>query len=155
MQAQEAIEESISFFGHKNVRATHRNTIEITKDSELSERGNCIIGVRASKACSDLSEPLRRHIRSGGFLSFKIVVSDKCFSFSGRGDPALTLSHHEELVLRKSDFESERTLAVRCSAASIDIPRSIAESLTNPSTEGKLIIRARADTEPDFEWTLP
>jgi len=33
----------IKFSGHKNIRSTHKNTIEITKDPNLTINGDCII----------------------------------------------------------------------------------------------------------------
>ncbi|HIG98004.1 TPA: DUF371 domain-containing protein, partial [Candidatus Woesearchaeota archaeon] len=33
--------------GHPNILATHRTTLEITKDSELTTRGNCVVAVAA------------------------------------------------------------------------------------------------------------
>ena len=48
------ITEFITAFGHKNVRATHRTTLEITKDEELSVRGDCIVAVAADKGFFDL-----------------------------------------------------------------------------------------------------
>ena len=38
---------SFTAYGHKNILATHKTTIEFTKDKELSLKGNCIVGVRA------------------------------------------------------------------------------------------------------------
>ncbi len=36
-----------SCYGHPNIKATHVKTLEITKDDGLSERGDCIIGIKA------------------------------------------------------------------------------------------------------------
>ena len=33
--------------GHPNIRATHKTTLEVTKEKELSPRGDCIIGICA------------------------------------------------------------------------------------------------------------
>ena len=40
----------ISFFcfGHKNILAKHRNTLEFTKDKDLTLNGDCIVGVNAN-----------------------------------------------------------------------------------------------------------
>ena len=48
-------DDEILFYGHPNVRCLHQRTIEVTTDSHLTLRGDCIIGVRASKACKDLN----------------------------------------------------------------------------------------------------
>ncbi|MBI4257384.1 MAG: DUF371 domain-containing protein, partial [Thaumarchaeota archaeon] len=50
----ESAETIISFSGDPNITATHEKTFEITKDSAIYGKGDCIIGVAASKACADL-----------------------------------------------------------------------------------------------------
>jgi len=37
----------IPFKGHKNILSLHKKTIEITKESELTINGDCIIGTSA------------------------------------------------------------------------------------------------------------
>ena len=84
--------ETIEFFGHPNILGTHYNTIEVTKVGEISKRADCIVGVNASKACSDLSPALRKHIQAGGHLAFEIRVGDTSFTFKGKGRSELELS---------------------------------------------------------------
>lgn len=145
MSAQEnkyILVETIEFSGHRNILGTQRNTIEVTKVAEISRRADCIIGVRASKACADLSSDLRKHIQAGGQLDFLIKVGDIRFSFSGRGQRELDLSDHHELVLRRSDFISARTAAIFCDAAAVDLPRKMIELLQDDHAAGILIISA-------------
>ena len=47
-------------YGHKNISCMHQTTIEITKVEALSERGDCILAVRASKGCFDLNHELKK-----------------------------------------------------------------------------------------------
>jgi hypothetical protein len=141
------IQDVIAFKGHMNVLGLHRTTIEITRDEEISHRADCIIGVRAEKACKDLSTPLKIHIRAGGSLTFRIDVGGLSFTFSGRGHPSLDLSHDRELVLRKSEFTSPRTAAIACTSAAMDIPRKIIDRLGNSDTSGTLSIAASDSTD--------
>jgi len=134
--------EVIEFSGHPNILATHYNTIEVTKASAISRRADCIIGVNATKACTDLSDALKKHIQSGGRLSFGITVERESFSFSGRGRKELTLKDSHELVLRRSDFVSDRTGAISCDAAAIDLPRKLVKLLQNGNAKGALTITA-------------
>lgn len=149
--------ETIRFQGHRNILGLHRNTIEVTKDDEITRRADCIIGVRATKACSDLSDPMKRYIQSGGLLSFEIIVGEQRFAFQGKGSNTLNLIDDRELVLRRSDFSSERTGAIGCSAAAMDIPRSVIEKLQNPNSNGRLKITAFPDQkeEDGMIWSLP
>jgi hypothetical protein len=132
--------EMIYFYGHPNILSLHRNTIEVTKDSEISKRADCIIGVRATKACADFNDYLKRHIQSGGALRFEIRVKNEKFEFIGKGNQDLDLTDEHELVLRKSNFSSHRTGGVMCSAAAVDIPRSLIDKLKSRTSVGALII---------------
>ena len=42
--------ETLEAYGHRNIRATHRSTFELTKDDYLTHRGDCIIVLRLLKA---------------------------------------------------------------------------------------------------------
>jgi len=44
------------------------------------------------------------------------------------------------MVIRKSDFISDRTLAVRADAAARDLPRGMVRALKDPRTVGRLEI---------------
>ena len=145
----------VSFFGHSNILGLHRNTIEITKDEELSKNGDCIIGVRSSKACSDLSQSLKEWISLGKRLSFQLVVGENSFTFTGEGDGKLTLLDKEEIVLRRSDYVSNRTAAIHCSHSANDVPRKIISALQNENATGLLIIRGISSQRQDFLWSLP
>jgi hypothetical protein len=127
----------IQFFGHENIRSTHKKTIEITKDSNLTLRGDCIIGVKSSLGCFDLPESLKKKIQDPKTrIQFSIKVEDYEFIVEGRGHPDLTLTDKEDIVIRKSAFISPRTLAVKCDKASDLLPREMVTLLQNPKTKG-------------------
>lgn len=133
----------VSFWGHANIRSTHRRTIEITKDPDLTPRGDCIVGVRASHACSDIPVLLRQRLQDPGtVVSFRIIVNNDEFSFSGYGSAGLVLSHPEDIVIRTSGFTCPRTLAVGADKASSSIPRHMIKQLQDPDTAGRLVIIA-------------
>lgn len=123
------MEYTIEFFGHRNVKALHRTTLEITREEHLTERGDCIIGVRASASVRDLPESLKRHLRSGGMVRIVISVRGLSFELEAFGDPSLPLTHETDVVVRRSSFISDRTLAIRSTAAAADVPRQIVELL--------------------------
>jgi len=58
----------------------------------------------------------------------------------GMGHSDLTLTHDEDIVLRKSDFTCPRTISVKCDKASNLVPREMVSKLQNPKTKGLLII---------------
>lgn len=127
----------IEFFGHENIRSNHTRTIEITKESELTLRGDCIVGVRAKYSCSDLPKELKKKIQDPkSVIEMSFRVGDQEFTVTGRGNNALLLTHKEDIVIRKSDFVCPRTLAVNCDKASDLIPRNMIKLLQNPNTKG-------------------
>lgn len=134
--------QKIEFRGHENILGTHKNTLEITRESEISKRADCIIGVSSTKSCSDLDSTLVDHIKTCGEMAFVICVEDCQFEFSGFGSQDLELSDEKEMVFRKSEFASPRTAAIRCDSAAIDIPRRMIELLQNAQTRGSIEIAA-------------
>jgi hypothetical protein len=131
----------IKFSGHENIRSNHQKTIEITKESHLTPRGDCIIGVNATSSCADLPEDLKKRLRDpNSKISFIIKVDDHEFHVTGRGNENLILTHTEDIVIRKSDFICPRTLAVKCDKASDLLPREMVSSLQKPGTQGTFVI---------------
>jgi hypothetical protein len=134
----------IPFKGHKNILSLHKKTIEITKDSQLTVNGDCIVGVNSSLACVDLSENLKKKIRNPDTeIVFTILADKYSFSIHGKGSEKLTLKHPNDIVLRKSAFTCSRTIAIKCDKASDDIPRTMIKKLQNPKTSGKLVIEIK------------
>ena len=134
----------ILFNGHKNILSSHKKTIEITKDSQLTVNGDCIIGVRSNLACLDLPENFKKKIRNPSTkIVFTIMADEYSFSIHGKGSEKLTLKHPNDIVLRKSAFTCSRTIAIKCDKASDDIPRKMVKKLQNPKTTGKLVIEIK------------
>jgi len=131
----------IKFSGHKNIRSLHPKTIEITKDSHLTPRGDCIVGVNATCGCKDIPSRLKKKLKDpNSTIKFSIDVNDYSFKFSGKGHKNLLLTHSDDIVIRKSNFVCPRTLAVSCNKASDSIPRKIIQLLQDPKAKGVLTI---------------
>lgn len=135
------IEDSVVFHGHHNVSATNRRTFEITREEDLTPRGDCIIGVRASKACSTLDPVVRRALSSGERAELTIEAGDFFLSMEAEGSSLLTLTDPISMVIRRSHFPSPRTLAVGADMAAADLPRGLAKLLQDPDSEGRLTVR--------------
>ena len=131
----------IEFTGHENIRSNHQRTLEITKESHLTPRGDCIIGVNAKSSCADLPEELKNKLKNpDSKVNFSIKVGGEEFVMEGKGHPDLILSHTEDIVIRKSDFICPRTLAINCDKASDLLPRSMVKLLQDPKTIGTFTI---------------
>ena len=134
----------IPFNGHKNILSLHKKTIEITKDSQLTVNGDCIIGVGSNMACLDLPENVKKKIRNPNtVIALTILANEYSFSIHGNGSEKLTLKHPNDIVLRKSAFTCSRTIAIKCDKASDDIPREMIKKLQSPKTSGKLVIEIK------------
>ena len=135
--------EEVKFSGHPNVRATHSRTIEITKDNYLTKGGNCIVGINANKGCIDIHPKLRTLITKDNILiNFKIIVGTLSFEINGFGNSRLTLSNPHDIVIRTSNYISNRTASIKCNKAAIHIPRDMINLLQDTKTKGTLIISA-------------
>ncbi len=131
----------IEFSGHKNILSNHKKTLEITKESHLTPRGDCIVGVNAKSSCADLPKELKNKLKNpDSKIIFSIKVGDDIFEIEGWGHPELILSHTEDIVIRKSDFICPRTLAIKCDKASDSLPRDMVTALQDPKAVGLFTI---------------
>ncbi len=131
--------EKIVAFGHEKVKGTHKTTIEITKENFLTYKGDCIIGVKSEKACFYLNENTKKILRTGKKIRFILEVNGKTDVVNAFGSPDLILTNKTSLVIRKSEFVDDRTVAIKADKAAKDLNRSLIEELKNPNA--KLIIR--------------
>jgi hypothetical protein len=137
------VQEEILFHGHPNIRSRHGTTIEITKGSSLTLRGDCIIGVSSNKACNSLDPAIRRALAQDNTpILMEIIISDISFVIKGQGSNLLTLLDRRDIVIRRSAFCCPRTLSILSDKASSDLPRSMVELLRKPETQGLLRITA-------------
>lgn len=110
-------------FGHNNILALHKNTIEFTKDSEVSLQGDCILGV----GCDfDLGE-LKKFIAGKEKFTVEISVDGVNDSFECLVNPLFDDS--QEMVFRLGEFKSVRTLGLRSTKAAKHINRKIVEKM--------------------------
>ena len=133
--------EEIQFCGHKNIRSLHSRTIEITKNPNLTLNGDCIIGVSATKSCSDLTSAMKNKIRRNrSIVEIDLIVEPFSIKIHGIGNDNLLLTHLHDIVLRKSNFICDRTLCLSCNVSAIQIPRKMIDLLKDPSKQGLLVI---------------
>ncbi len=119
-------------YGHPNIKATHKTTLEITKDCFVTETGDCIIGIN-----SDFSFPKDFFLDSEE-LVIEFDVDGIKESVSARINP--DFSSEREIVVRKSTFISERTLAVQAGRACADLSEEFRKRLHDPKTVIKIKI---------------
>jgi len=135
------IEEVVFGFGHENIIATHKVTLEFTKDAYLSRKGDCIIAVATDKALADVSSEFKAGLRkSNAKLTIRIEAGGSSAQIQAYGAEQLSLAHPTDAVVRKSDYICSRTLAVRADKAAVDLPRELVEKLKNPEQKVKITL---------------
>ena len=144
MDAKETFEAG----GHPNVRSTHKTTLMVTRDEELTTRGDCVVAVRAGKGLKDLDPSLKELIRrEDAKVTLTIEAGDSSFIVTGRGHPGLSLNDPVDMVIRKSGYICDRTLMIRADKAACDIPSNFARFLQEGDRRILLTISAEHVTQ--------
>jgi hypothetical protein len=123
-------------WGHPNIKATHKNTLEFTKEDYVSPEGDCIIGVNADFETDKLREFAKKHkhakitIRLGGLQEVILAKTNPYFD------------DDKELVIRLGEYESPRTFAVRADKAAKHLSRELVRALQTGSPIEVLIEEA-------------
>ena len=118
-----------NFQGHREILGDHKTTLEFTKDSFLTKRGNCIIGVKADFEVDDLKKFL-------GFKKIKIKIIVAKLDDELVAVPNKTFNDNHEIVIRIGEFISPRTFAVNATKASINIDRNVIKALKDDKAKG-------------------
>ncbi|CCC82243.1 DUF371 domain-containing protein [Thermoproteus tenax] len=114
--------------GHVNIRATNRRTLEITKDPYVTSRGDCIVACCADKAGPDLSQEVLALLRLRGNVMVEIEVGGLSEIIIGK-TPMAEPRNPYRLVIRKSNYVDDSTLAVQADKSAADLPRPLVSLL--------------------------
>jgi hypothetical protein len=133
--------ESVVAYGHENIQAVHPLTLMFTKEKRLSKAGDCVVAVAADKAVADLSEEFKEKLRKPkAKLTITIEADGLTQQINASGSPRLVLTNRTDMVIRKSDYISDRTLAVHADKSSDDLSREFIEKLKNPEQKIKITL---------------
>jgi hypothetical protein len=125
--------EHISGFGHENIKAVHPSTLMFTKEKHVSKTGDCIVVVAADKAVKDLSSEFKEVLRKPNVkITILLEAGGLAQKINAFGSPKLILTHPTDTVIRKSDYISDRTIAICSDKSSNDLPRELVERLKDP-----------------------
>ena len=133
--------EQILGHGHENIQAAHPTTLMITKDIHLSKTGDCIVAVAANKSLNKLSSQFKNELRKlDSKLTIVIEADDLTQKITACGSPKLLLTHPTDMVIRKSNYICDRTIAIQADKASKDLPRIFVEKLRDPKQKIKITL---------------
>src|SRR3989338_8033195 len=105
---------------HRNVLCTHKTTIEFTTDSELTLRGDCILGVNADFDLKELKKIKGK---------FKVAITCGKLKDSFIAYSVNSFNSDHELVIRKTSFISPRTFGIKSNKSSSEINRDLVNLL--------------------------
>ncbi len=118
--------------GHKNVTSHHKSTFEITKDAEIGPTADCIIGTDMDKSMLNFPDEFKDKIANSDTKITVILDSENGHDeITGWGHEDLTLTHPNDIVIRKSDYICPRTLMIKADKAARDLDSDLIDDLKN------------------------
>ena len=126
-------------YGHPNILATHKTTIEFTKDKEITLKGDCIAGVNADFELHKIKNFIRQ--LKTNKISIKISNNKIRETISARVNP--DFSDDRELVIRKTNFISKRTLGISSNKAALDLSMELMTYLKEKRNKITIVIENR------------
>ncbi len=124
------MKDEVKAIGHMNVLALHKTTLEWTRETHLTPRGDCIIAVDADKSIGDIDEEVLNALKKPD-TKIKLIITCDGLSdtVTAYGHPNLSFTHPTDTVVRKSDFTCSRTFAVNADKGSVDLDRDLIGAL--------------------------
>ena len=126
-------------YSHPNILATHKTTLEFTKDKEVSLKGDCIVGIKADFELRKLKEFIKNSKSNKITITIEATNSKKIKEIiSAELNP--NFDSNKELVIRKTDFVSERTFAIKANKSSFDLKRDLVSFLREKDNRVNVVI---------------
>lgn len=114
--------------GHPKIQSTHKTTLEFTKEAEVTEQGDCIVGVAADFDKAKL-QAFAREQR----IKMTITAGNVSDTLSAKPNPSF--DDDSELVIRMGVFISPRTFAIDADKSAKYLNRELVEKIK----EGKQV----------------
>ena len=130
-------------YGHPNILGMHKTTLEFTKDNELSLNGDCIVGVNADFELKEIKNFIENSNNKKILITIKTISKNKKIKDMILAELNLNFSDEKELVIRKTDFVSERTFATKANKAAFDLGRDLIGFLKEKKNKVSIIIENR------------
>ena len=131
-------------YGHPNILGTHKNTFEFTKEENISLKGDCIIGVKADFELEKL-EKLIKKLKNRKLLIKIKPENSKIASEEIEAELNPTFKDDKELVIRKTNFISDRTLGIKANKAAFELKKDLISYLKKKESKIAVIIKNRHD----------
>ena len=129
--------------GHPNILGTHKTTLEFTRDVELTLKGDCIVGVKADFDLNKIRQFIKKSNNEKITITIKPITKNKKYQKikeTVSTDLNPDFDSDKELVIRKTDFVSERTFAIRANKAAFELNKDLIDFLKEKKNEISVII---------------
>lgn len=129
-------------YGHGNIRATHKTTLEFTKDRSLTKKGDCIVGINSDFELNGVRDFISRIKDSNCSIriTIKANIKNRIIEEEIGCIVNKNFSDSREMVIRKSGYADKRTFAISADKAASDISRAIVDGLKNPGSKIEVLI---------------
>ncbi|MEM0006240.1 MAG: DUF371 domain-containing protein [Ignisphaera sp.] len=125
--------ENLEARGHRAIKAQHPTTFELTRDLDVSERGDCIIGVKLDRGLKDFDNCFKEALRKDSSIVVIVLQVDNLREVVlARGSSRLILEDNRRIVVRRSRYIGPETLAIESNKASKDLNRDLIKRLQDP-----------------------
>lgn len=122
-------------YGHENITCKHKTTLEFTKDSELSLKGDCIVGVKADFSIKEI----RRFVESLG-NNKKITITMETLDYNDRG------YNNKDSNKIGNNGNNNKTTNNKNNNTTIE-----KNKIKNNTAENKIIEKINAEINPSFD----
>ncbi|MGC8937204.1 MAG: DUF371 domain-containing protein [Candidatus Methanomethylicaceae archaeon] len=128
-------------WGDPLITATHRTTLEVTKEGLKSKRGDCVVATRSEIGLRELPEEFKSAAKiEDARISLFIEVDGLSEEVQGRGHPSLSFESDKEMVVRKSGYVCGRTLMIYADKAAADLNREFVTKLKDKGARVRLTL---------------
>ena len=114
-------------WGHPNMTAMHKTTLEFTKEADLSPKGDCIVGVEANFNTAALKRFVKTHKK------VRIIIKTGALKEVITATTNPQFEDDNELVIRLGEYASPRTFAIRADKAAKYLNRELIKALQTGS----------------------
>jgi len=122
--------------GHRNIRATHDKTIELTAEPDITGRATCVVGTVSAADLAALSG-----LRGSITVTLRVgAVEDRV---TGVANPRYVGG--SRAVIRRSDYRSPETLVTGADKAAAGLNRELIRALADPAAQLEIVLELGAD----------
>jgi len=126
-------------YGHPNILAAHKTTLEFTKDAELTLKGDCILGVKADFELIKLKEFIKKAKNKKLAITIETTSKPK-IKETIKAELNPSFNSDKEFVVRKTDFVSERTFAIKADKSAFWLNRDLINFLKKKESKISVVV---------------